>query len=81
MNETGDERQRGYYGWQEVIDAKRELRELEKVQEQGSQKSTLEGETSDESNLSSATLPTPANLTISACGTGTTADARENITQ
>ena len=29
MNETGDERQWGYYDWQEVHDASKKLRELE----------------------------------------------------
>ena len=29
MNETGDERQWGYYDWQQVHDANKELRELE----------------------------------------------------
>ena len=29
MNETGDERQWGYYNWQQVHDANKELRELE----------------------------------------------------
>lgn len=33
MNETGDERQWGYYGWQEVHDAKKKLRELDKTDE------------------------------------------------
>ena len=33
MNETGDERQWGYYGWQEVHDASKKLRELETGQE------------------------------------------------
>ena len=33
MNETGDERQWGYYDWQQVHDASRELRELDTRQE------------------------------------------------
>jgi hypothetical protein len=58
MNETGDERQWGYYDWQEVHDADRKLRELETGQVE---------ETNDEPNLSSMTLPTRANLTKCAC--------------
>jgi hypothetical protein len=83
LNEYGiDERQQwGFYSWKQVHGANRELRELEKVQEQGLQKRTLEGEINNEFNLSSATLPTPTNLTISDRGTGTIADARENIMQ
>jgi hypothetical protein len=70
MDETGDERQWGYYDWQEVHDADRKLRELETGQEQDLQNRALGervGETNDEPNLSSVTLPTRANLTRSAC--------------
>jgi hypothetical protein len=59
-----------------VHDADRKLRELGIGQEQGLQNRALEeriGETNDESNLSFVTLLTPANLTRSACGPGTTA--------
>ncbi len=50
MDETGDERQRGYYNWQEVHDADRRLRELETEREQDLQSRALEervGETND----------------------------------
>ena len=69
MAETGDERQRGYYNWQEVHDADRKLRELETGQEQDLQNRSLEervGEINDKPNLSSVTLPTRANLIRSA---------------
>jgi hypothetical protein len=49
---TGDERQWGYYDWQEVHNADRKLRELEIGQE-----------TNNELNLSSITLLIRANLT------------------
>ncbi len=50
MNETGDERQWGYYSWQEVHDARKALREVEAERERDLQKSTREepGETNDE---------------------------------
>ena len=50
MTETGDERQWGYYDWQEVHDADRKLRELETGQEPDLQNRALEervGETND----------------------------------
>jgi hypothetical protein len=43
MVETGDERQWGYYDWQEVHGADRKLRELETGQEQDLQNRALEG--------------------------------------
>lgn len=50
MNETEDERQWGYYNWQEVLDARNKLREVETGQEGGLQNRTLEerGEMNDE---------------------------------
>lgn len=42
MNETGDERQRGYYSWQEVRDARTVLRELEARRAKTSQNSSGE---------------------------------------
>ncbi len=50
MNETGDEREWGYYDWQEVHDAREKLREVETGQEGDLQNNSLEerGETNDE---------------------------------
>lgn len=50
MNETGDERQWGYYNWQEVHDAREKLREMETGQEGDLQSRALEerGETTVE---------------------------------
>jgi hypothetical protein len=64
MAETGDERQWGYYNWQEIQDADRKLRELEIGQEQDLQNRALEervGEINNEPNLSSVTSPTRTN--------------------
>jgi len=85
MNETGDERQWGYYDWQEVHNADKKLRELETGQEQDLQNRALEervGETNDEPNPSSVTLPTRANLTSQPGVTGsrrTTVSRAEDV--
>ena len=55
MNETGDERQQGYYDWQKVHDASKELRELETGQEWDVQRRAWEErrETNNEPSRSS----------------------------
>ena len=55
MNETGDERQWGYYNWREVHDAEKNLREVEAGQERDLQNRAVEelGKTNDEPSGSS----------------------------
>ncbi|KGQ02859.1 SET domain-containing protein 5 [Beauveria bassiana D1-5] len=62
MNETGDERQWGYYDWREVHDASRTLRELEAGQDWDPKKCVWE------ERQETTSMPSDTNLSP-ACGT------------